>query len=309
MTGPDHRGDGDGWTECARGHRHWGLFGAAGVLLHRPGSSVGADIEVLLQHRVAWSHHGETWGLLGGARHRVESAEAGALREAGEEADLGGAELGVQARFVDDHGGWTYSTVLAATDRSAQVQAAGRESIEVRWWPASIVGRDDGPPLHPGFASTWPLLRDQVSPTVVVVDAANVVGSRPDGWWRDRAGAASRLLSSCARLAANGMTGTALSVADPGRELLAHCWPRYVVVLEGQARLADPPAYGEGVEVRHAGASGDDELVAAVRGTAGGTGRARVIVVTADRGLRDRVTALGALTVGPSWLLAHLPPG
>ena len=38
----------------------------------------------------------------------------------------------------------------------------------------------------------------------IVVDVANVMGSRPDGWWRDRAGAAVRLHAQIARLAASG---------------------------------------------------------------------------------------------------------
>ena len=78
MTGPDGRGDGDGWVTCDLGHRHWGLYGAAGLLLHRP---TATGDEVLLQHRATWSHHGGTWGLLGGARHSDESAVEAALRE------------------------------------------------------------------------------------------------------------------------------------------------------------------------------------------------------------------------------------
>src|SRR3978361_1421771 len=75
----------DGWTTCALGHRHWGLVGAAGLLLHRAGA---AGTEVLLQLRVEWSHHGGTWGTPGGALHPKESAADGALREAGEELGL-----------------------------------------------------------------------------------------------------------------------------------------------------------------------------------------------------------------------------
>src|SRR5947209_18915297 len=73
------RGDGDGWTRCARGHRHWGIFGAAGLQLWHEGS-------VLMQHRALWSHHGGTWGILGGARNSDETAALAAGREAQEEA-------------------------------------------------------------------------------------------------------------------------------------------------------------------------------------------------------------------------------
>jgi 8-oxo-dGTP diphosphatase len=60
------RGDGDGWTECALGHRHWGLHGAAGLLLWHGGS-------VLLQHRAEWSHHGGTWGMVSGVLDRTQN--------------------------------------------------------------------------------------------------------------------------------------------------------------------------------------------------------------------------------------------
>jgi len=48
-------------------------------------------------------------------------------------------------------------------------------------------------------------------PVTIVVDVANVMGSRPDGWWRDRAGAAVRLHADIATLAApTGETASAL---------------------------------------------------------------------------------------------------
>ena len=115
---------------------------------------------------------------------------------------------------------------------------------------------------------------------LLVVDAANVVGSVPDGWWRDRAGAAARLRDRLAGVAAAGLDDL------PGPV-------EVVLVVEGRAR--DLPAV-EGVRVQRATGSGDDEIVAVV--AAEGAGR-RSVVVTADRGLRDRVTALGAEVRGP----------
>ena len=78
--------DGNGWVECELGHRHWGLHGAAGLLLH----TVDADgsLRVLLQHRADWCHHGGTWGLPGGARDSHETVEEAALREAAEETSI-----------------------------------------------------------------------------------------------------------------------------------------------------------------------------------------------------------------------------
>lgn len=111
---------------------------------------------------------------------------------------------------------------------------------------------------------------------VLVVDAANVVGSRPDGWWRDRHGATLRLRDALAPLTA------------------AY---RIILVVEGQARRV--PASAD-VEVVAAPGAGDEEIVRVTRDRAA-TGR-RVIVVTADRALRQRVAAVGAEVAGPSTL-------
>ena len=143
------RGDGDGWTECALGHRHWGLFGAAGLLLWH-------GERILMQHRAQWSHHGGTWGLLGGARHRAETAEQAAGREAAEESGLDPRCYAVIGHFVDDHGGWSYTTVVARTELALTPTSLAAESIEVRWVPVAEVA---ALPLHPGFAATWEQVR------------------------------------------------------------------------------------------------------------------------------------------------------
>ncbi|GAB0106657.1 hypothetical protein JMUB6875_56440 [Nocardia sp. JMUB6875] len=119
---------------------------------------------------------------------------------------------------------------------------------------------------------------------LIVIDAANVVGSRPDGWWRDRAGAARRLLAQL----------------DVLRERLPDA--SVVVVLEGAAKAAGDGDY-EGLRLVLADRSGDDAIVDVV---AEGIANRPVTVVTADRGLRSRVESLGATTVGPSWLLESL---
>ncbi|MVU77679.1 hypothetical protein GPX89_10550 [Nocardia sp. ET3-3] len=125
---------------------------------------------------------------------------------------------------------------------------------------------------------------------VIVVDAANVVGSRPDGWWRDRAGAARRLLGELAGLQGRLPEGDSV-----------------VVVLEGAAKGAADGTEYEGVRVVLAEGSGDDtivEVTAAELARTSNTGS--VTVVTADRGLRSRVEPLGATTVGPTWLREQL---
>lgn len=115
---------------------------------------------------------------------------------------------------------------------------------------------------------------------LVVVDAANVIGSVPDGWWRDRRGAAERLRDRLVAYAGSGLPG------HPGPV-------EVVLVVEGAAREVEAVP---GVRTVAAPGSGDDAIVALV-GTEG-TGR-DCVVVTADRGLRERVRALGAEVSGP----------
>ena len=117
---------------------------------------------------------------------------------------------------------------------------------------------------------------DDKAPLLVIVDAANVVGSVPDGWWRDRRGAAERLRD---RLAADGVPGR------PGPVEI-------VLVVEGAARGVES---APGVRVESAPGSGDDHMVDLVAQA----GDRPVLVVTADRELRRRVGELGAEVTGP----------
>ena len=121
---------------------------------------------------------------------------------------------------------------------------------------------------------------------VLIVDSANVVGSRPDGWWRDHAGAARRL----------------------HEQLLAAVLPydEVVLILEGAARRGIPAGQDGRLRTVHAPGSGDDAIVQAVIAQVDiGDGRG-ITVVTADRVLRDRVAAAGARSVSPSSLLDQL---
>ena len=144
--------DGDGWRRCDLGHRHWGRYGAAGLLVVAPGP------RVLLQHRAAWSHGGDTWGVPGGARRRTETAEEAALRETVEETMLDVTQVRVTGRHVDDHGSWSYVTVLAEVPAPLPV-VPERESIDLRWVAISEV---TDLRLHDGFAAAWPLLRPRL---------------------------------------------------------------------------------------------------------------------------------------------------
>jgi 8-oxo-dGTP diphosphatase len=144
-------------VECGD-HRHWGLHGAAGLFLVRRSTSdddAAPVSDVVLQHRAAWSHHGDTWGIPGGAVAPGETPERGALREAAEEAGIAPAAVRRLAEHVLDHGPWSYTTVVAEVAPGAVVDPAptDAESVDVRWVPVAAV-RDL--PLHPAFARALP---------------------------------------------------------------------------------------------------------------------------------------------------------
>ena len=280
------RDPGDAWVESPDGRRYWGRFGAAGLLAHDPLRGV------LLQHRVGWSHFGGTWGIPGGAIQQGETAVDGALREAAEESGAPRASLVLQRTSVLDLGVWSYTTVLAAVREPFEPVIADAESLELRWVPIDEV---EAMPLHPGFGGSWPALRAMLAePLTLLVDGANVVGSRPDGWWRDRAGAAGRLADALGGLATSGLPAASLGVEG------AHAWPSIELVLEGAARPAAERAV-PGIVQHAAPADGDGALVELARERIA-EGR-RVVTVTADRGLRERLAAAGASVVGPSTLL------
>ncbi len=117
--------------------------------------------------------------------------------------------------------------------------------------------------------------------TVLIVDAANVVGTRPDGWWKDRAGAARRLHEQ-------------LLVAGVPQD-------QVVLVLEGGAKGGVRPGLDAHVRTVHAPKDGDSTILAEAK-RAAERGH-RVTVLTADRALDARVAGVGATTVRPSWLL------
>lgn len=118
---------------------------------------------------------------------------------------------------------------------------------------------------------------------MLVIDAANVIGSRPTGWWRDRPGAA-RVFTERVRATVTG-----------GR-----LGPPVTIVLEGRARAGADEADVDGVEVVHAPGEGDDTIAAIAEANP------NVVVVTADRELAERVRGADAEVVGPSWLLEQL---
>lgn len=280
------RNPGDAWVIAESGEKYWGRFGAAGLLAYDPARGI------LLQHRVSWSHFGGTWGLPGGALHEGESAIAGAIREAQEEAGV--PDGAVRARFTSvlDLGIWAYTTVVADVRVPFEPVISDPESVALEWVPVDQV---DSRPLHPGFGASWPALRALLTVRpAVVVDAANVVGSVPDGWWKDRAGAAARLRAR--------LEGLAVSADD--LELGGDEWfPEVSMVVEGQARGIDDDA--SAVAIIRAEAAGDDAIVAEVERRVAGA--ETVVAVTSDRELRERVERAGAGQVrSAGWLLELL---
>lgn len=126
---------------------------------------------------------------------------------------------------------------------------------------------------------------------LLVVDGANVVGSVPDGWWRDRRGAAERLRDALVPLAAAGLA------AGSGAPAWAVGAPLDIVlVVEGAARGVEPVP---GVAVESAPASGDDLIVSLTSAARASAPDRPCLVATADRALRARVTPTGATCVGP----------
>lgn len=127
----------------------------------------------------------------------------------------------------------------------------------------------------------------------LIVDGANVAGSRPDGWWRDRPAAAVRLADQLAVALAEGRLDE-LGGADP----MVH------LVLEGAAKQAVGLIDGgPHLRVVLAPNDGDTTIVELAVELAGQD----VTVVTADRELTNRVRAVGATTtLGPRTLLAVL---
>ena len=141
-----------------RDTRHWGLHGAAGLLLRAPWHDGGPA--VLLQHRAPWSHQGGTWGLPGGALDSHEAAEEAAVREAHEEAGLSAEYIQLRTTVVTaevegPEGVWTYTTVVADATKLLMT-VPNRESAELRWVPEAKVA---DLPLHPAFGRSWSRLR------------------------------------------------------------------------------------------------------------------------------------------------------
>jgi 8-oxo-dGTP diphosphatase len=142
--------DGNGWVDCRCGRRHWGLHGAAGLVLLRPAT---AAVEVLMQLRAGWTHEGGSWGVPGGARDSHEDVVAAAVREASEEAGVRPEQIRVlTCRPGVDHQDWQYTYVIARVEAPMELGAVTAESEELRWVALPDVA---GLLLHPALGRAW----------------------------------------------------------------------------------------------------------------------------------------------------------
>lgn len=135
--------------QCRCGGKHWGLHGAAGLLLIRGKT-------LLLQHRAEWVHNGDTWGIPGGARDSHESPIDAALRESVEETGIDPSLVSVHFTHSDDHTDWRYDTVIATAGTDLHPHAMNEESQELRWISWDEIDAMD---LHPSFAKSWPAIK------------------------------------------------------------------------------------------------------------------------------------------------------
>ncbi|MGO1545076.1 MAG: NUDIX domain-containing protein [Gulosibacter sp.] len=283
---PKVRDEGDTWAIGPEGTRMWGKFGAAGLL------TLDRERGVLMQHRALWSHYGGTWGIPGGALNRDELALDAAIREAHEEAHVPPDALAPLFSRVVDLEFWSYTTLVVETTRMFEAEITDDESAGLAWVVPKELRRLK---LHPGFAQAWPAIEPMLGyRPLIIVDVANLVGTTPDGWWKDPAAATERLIQSLQPLCEDGVPASLF-------EMDAHVsWPAVTCILEGKQRDA---LIGLGGLARHleaipAEASGDDAIVDLVRETRAAHPAMPVLVATSDQALQRRVQDYGATTIG-----------
>lgn len=311
---------GNGWVTCEQGHQHWGLFGAAGILAYVPNPEDQAGSLVLLQHRSQWSHQGGTWALPGGAMDSDETPAQAALREADEECMLDPKLVVPRGMYSEEHGGWTYHTVLAQAAEPFQVYPDAHEADEAVWRPASEVDQLD---LHPGFAACWPVLRAALLPLTVFVDGTGSADERPvAGNTAEPAAAARHLRAYLTELTRAGLAALPDGVGAPA---LARWYPDYVLLLAGAAAAdlapavaadtangAARPSRNQAPVVRRADvrmvAVADPAQAADVITGLTATPPGRRLVVSGRADVRDRAAAAGAAVADLDWLLGLRTP-
>lgn len=288
--------DGDGFVSCVCGERHWGLHGAAGLLLTDP------ERGVLLQHRAGWTHHGQTWALPGGAVGPDETPAQAAMREAEEEAAVPSAAVRVRASWTIEHGTWRYTTVLATPCSTVRARVTNAESTALHWVLPHEV---ENYPLHRDFAAAWPHLRTQLDRRfVLIVNAADVVDTGPGGGGRDGPDVVARFRD---RLATRVRTGVSAPELGMSQSQQWRWWPQALLVVPGQVPGVDGV---DSADVIATTGDGDSVIVRTVRELRTQDRPDHVVVATADRHLTDRVATEGAGVIAPSavWRLLEQVP-
>ena len=154
-------------------------------------------------------------------------------------------------------------------------------------------------------------------PPQAFVDGNNVMGSRPDGWWRDRDAAQRRLiayLEAAARGSGREWT-LVFDGAPPSRVRGKASAPPGASLSHNRGEASAPPeeeagASPDGVRVEHAKRKGanaaDDRIIEMLEALPEGTD---AVVYTSDRRLRERAAALGARVEGAGALLRRIAAG
>lgn len=176
---------GDRSFTCAKGHNHWGAYGAAGLLIRHKGED--GQQRFLLQKRSPYVNEPDTWSVPGGAIGKHETPEAGAWREARE-------EMGSIPRHVKTHhtvvstdcGNWKYHTVVADAEKHFMPAGGGEtqdETAGVGWHTAKEIDdlRDQGD-LHPGFARSWESVRRSRGPKTAIITPGSLPPEQQAGF-------------------------------------------------------------------------------------------------------------------------------
>jgi len=123
---------GDGFVTVADGTVRWGRFGAAGVLVRC--AEDDGSWWYFLARRSEWCHQGGCWAMPGGALHHGEAPLDGALREFAEEIGEALGDFRVVDLHEDDHGGWSYWTIVVdVPDRFEVPPIFSWETDDARW--------------------------------------------------------------------------------------------------------------------------------------------------------------------------------
>lgn len=136
------------WTQTPSGNTFWGPLGAAGILFHHPDTNT-----YLLGHRSPAVHHGNTWGIPGGAKDPGESDYQAALREAEEEFGHVPQHKVVNEHISQPDPDWAYHTFVAHVPQQFDPEYHGDwETDDHGWFTPEQISQLN---LHPGFAASW----------------------------------------------------------------------------------------------------------------------------------------------------------